>query len=90
MATKQHDALPANGASAGKARKIRRVGNSLGVTLPKEMLDDLHLGDGSDVTVVRTPDGLLLRPTDPLFEEAMAIYRQGAEQYKNALRELAK
>lgn len=74
----------------GKARKIRRVGNSLGVTLPKEMLDELHLGDGSDVTVVRTPEGLLLTPTDPDFEETMAAYEVIARKYRNTLRELAK
>ena len=73
-----------------KQRKIRRVGNSLGLTLPKEMLDDLHLGDGAEVTVVRTPDGILVRPSDPTFDRAMAVYREGAEQYRNALRELAK
>lgn len=73
-----------------RQRKIRRVGNSLGLTLPKEMLDDLHLGDGAEVTVVRTPDGILVAPSDPDFDETMAAYEVVARKYRNALRELAK
>lgn len=73
-----------------RQRKIRRVGNSLGLTLPKEMLDDLHLGDGASVTVTRTPDGILMTPTDPDFDRAMTIFEDFAGRYRNALRELAK
>ncbi len=42
--------------------KIRRVGNSCGVILPKDLLDGLGLREGSTVTITRTPDGLLLTP----------------------------
>ena len=73
-----------------KQLKIRRVGNSCGVILPKDLLDDLGLKEGSTVTIVRTPDGLVLRPVDASQEHAMAAYRKGAEQYRNALGELAK
>ena len=73
-----------------RQRKIRRVGNSLGLTLPKEMLDDLHLGDGSPVTVVRTPDGILVTAHDADFDETMAAYEVIAKKYRNAFRELAK
>ena len=36
-----------------------------------------------------TPDGILISVHDPDFAEAVAIYEEGAERYKNALRELA-
>lgn len=69
---------------------LRRMGGSVGATLPKEMTDRLHLEAGDTVFVVPTENGILLTPYDPTFEEAMAAYRRGAKKYRNALRELAK
>jgi putative addiction module antidote len=70
--------------------KIRRAGGSLAATLPKEMVDRLHLEAGDSLFVVETDRGLLLTPYDPQFEEALSVYRRGAQRYRNALRELAK
>ena len=70
--------------------KIRRAGGSLAATLPKEMVDRLHLEAGDPVYVVETDRGLLLTPYDPRFEDALSLYRQGAQKYRNALHELAK
>jgi antitoxin MazE len=73
-----------------KETSIRQIGNSLGATFPKEMLDRMHLGKGDKVYIVETAQGLLVTPYDPGFAEAMEIYREGAASYRNALRELAK
>jgi putative addiction module antidote len=73
-----------------KQTKIRRAGGSLTATLPKEMVDRLHLEAGDPVYVVETDRGLLLTPYDPTFEDALSLYRRGAQKYRNALRELAK
>jgi hypothetical protein len=54
------------------------------------MVDRLHLEAGDPVFVVETDRGLLLTPYDPRFEEALSLYRRGAQKYRNALRELAK
>lgn len=43
-------------------RQITTIGNSVGVTLPRELLDDLGLSKGSLVEVHATGRGLLLRP----------------------------
>jgi putative addiction module antidote len=69
--------------------KIRKVGNSLGATFPKEVLEKLKVGEGDTVHVTETPDGIQLTPYDPAFENAMEAYRKVNNQYKNALRELA-
>lgn len=69
--------------------KIRKVGNSLGATFPKEVLEKLKVGEGDTVYVTETPDGIQLTPYDPAFEQAMEAYRKVNNQYKNALRELA-
>ena len=73
-----------------KQMKIRRAGGSLSATLPKDMVDRLHLAAGDSVFLVETDRGLLLTPYDPAFEEALDVYRRGAQRYRNALRELAK
>ena len=68
---------------------IRRVGNSLGITFPKEILDKLNVSQGDSLFVVETPNGIELTPYDPEFEKAMAMYAEGSKKYRNALRELA-
>ncbi len=73
-----------------KQTKIRQAGGSLAATIPKDMVDRLQLEAGDSVFVVETDRGLLLTPFDPKFEEALDLYRRGAQKYRNALRELAK
>jgi antitoxin MazE len=69
---------------------IRAIGNSSGTTIPKDMLERFHLAPGDRVHLVETDEGILITPYDPLFSEAMEIYEEGARQYRNAMRELAK
>lgn len=68
---------------------IRRIGNSSGVTIPKDLLDRNHLAEGDRVHIVETEEGLLITPYDPDFAEAMSAYKEGAKTYRNALRELS-
>lgn len=69
--------------------KIRAIGNSEGTVIPKEMLSQFHMSAGDRVHLVETEDGILVTPYDPTFARAMAIYREGAGDYRNAMRELA-
>jgi putative addiction module antidote len=73
-----------------KQTTIRAIGNSAGTTIPKPMLERYHMGEGDTVHLVETEEGILITPFDPDFEKAMAIYAEGAKQYRNAMRELAK
>jgi len=68
---------------------IRRIGNSSGLTIPKDLLDRQHLEEGDHVHLVETEDGLLITPYDPDFEDAMEAYEEGAKNYRNALRTLS-
>ncbi|NJM68193.1 MAG: AbrB/MazE/SpoVT family DNA-binding domain-containing protein [Acaryochloris sp. RU_4_1] len=68
---------------------VRRVGNSMGVTLSKELLGKLHVSEGDILFATETPHGIVLSPYDPSFAEAMAAYGQGASEYRNALHQLA-
>jgi putative addiction module antidote len=72
------------------ALKIKKIGNSAGVILPKELLAQLGAEVGDTLSVVRTPRGVELSPADPEFERQMAIARQVMEDHRQALRELAK
>ncbi len=70
--------------------KVRPVGNSLGVVLPKEALARLNLKDGDSLYLTESPDGSMrITPYDPAFEAQMCAAREGMGQYRNALRELA-
>lgn len=71
--------------------KVRRIGNSLGFTVPKGMIDQLRVKEGDTLYVVAEPDGgIRLTPYDPLFEAAVKAYESTRVKYRNALRELAK
>ncbi|HEY9606569.1 MAG TPA: AbrB/MazE/SpoVT family DNA-binding domain-containing protein [Allocoleopsis sp.] len=70
--------------------KIQKIGDSLGITLPDEILQQLHIGEGDKVFLTETTDGVRITACDPEFKKAMKAYRKVSEKYKNALRELAK
>ncbi|MBA3922096.1 MAG: AbrB/MazE/SpoVT family DNA-binding domain-containing protein [Nostocaceae cyanobacterium] len=70
--------------------KIRKVGNSLGITLPKEILQKLKMSEGDSLFVTETVDGIQLTNYDPEFEKVMTAYRKVGNKYRNALRELGK
>jgi putative addiction module antidote len=71
--------------------KIRPVGNSLGVVLPKEALARLNLKDGDTLFLTEAPDGSMrITQYDPSFDEQMRAAQEGMRKYRNALRRLAK
>ena len=69
--------------------RIRRQGGSLAVTLPKAMTDALNMQEGDEVNVTQSSDGIVVRPYDSVFEEAMALGDECARRYRNALKALA-
>jgi putative addiction module antidote len=71
--------------------KLKKIGNSAGVILPKEVMARLQLSVGDTFYATLTPEGgIRLTPYDPDFEKAMEIARRGMKIYRNALAELAK
>lgn len=70
--------------------KIRKIGNSLGVTLPKQLIDELHLKSGDKLVIEKNGANVELKPMDPEFEEWAEAYRQANIDYKEVLKELAK
>ena len=71
--------------------EIKKIGNSTGLILPKELLTRLKLEQGDWVHVTEMPDGgVRLTPYDPTFEKGMEIAERAMKTYRNALAELAK
>jgi putative addiction module antidote len=70
--------------------KVTTVGNSAGITLPKEVLAKLRIGKGDYLTLVETQDGYLLTPYDSNFANAMKAAETIMRENRDALRELAK
>lgn len=78
------------GSFAG-AVEIKKIGNSSGLILPKEIMSRLNLKVGDPLYATLTPDGgIRFTPHDPNFEKAMEVARRGMKRYHNALAELAK
>ena len=70
--------------------KVRKIGNSVGLILPKEVADQLHVGEDDTVHYVVDTNGLHVTPFDPDFDEAMKAFERTRRKYRNALRALAK
>ena len=70
--------------------KIRRIGNSEGVTIPREVLAAMNVKEGDFVFVTEAPGGFRLTPYDPAFERQMALARDIMKADRDMLRELAK
>ncbi len=73
------------------ALKIRKVGNSLGVVLPKDVVGRLQVGEGGTLFLTEVPGGgYRLTPHDPEFEDRMARADTIIARYRNTLHTLAK
>ena len=69
---------------------VRRVGNSLGITLPKAVIENLHLNEGDELHIVETKEGLMITPFDPKFAQWAKAYEHTNKKFRNALKALAK
>jgi putative addiction module antidote len=71
--------------------KLRKIGNSLGVVLPKEALTRLNAVEGDTLIFTEAPDGgFRVAPDKNDFAHQMALAEDIARRYRNALKELAR
>jgi putative addiction module antidote len=47
--------------------KLTAIGDSVGVILPQEILDKLHVGKGDELVLQETAEGIMLAPSDRDF-----------------------
>ena len=70
--------------------KLRAIGNSDGVLIPKEVKHDLGIQQGDEVCFTKAADGSYnISAYDPEFEEQMDAMEVIGRQYRNTLRTLA-
>lgn len=69
--------------------KITTVGNSVGVVLPREILERLRVEKGDSLFVTETPNGIELLPYDDEFAEQMALAERVMREDRDVLRKLA-
>ena len=70
--------------------KLTRIGNSLGLILPKEVLARLKLAKGDEIFITEAPEGYRITPHNPAFEAQMKAARNIMKRRRAVLRELAK
>lgn len=70
--------------------QVRKIGNSEGIIIPKEILDRLHLKSGDKLSLIEGDGGIRLLPLSDDLATQLEAAREGMEQYRAALRELAK
>lgn len=70
--------------------KLIKVGNSVGLILPRDVLAKLGLHVGDPLSISDAPGGITLSSYDPEFEHQMTAAREVMKRRRNALRELAK
>ncbi|MCB1120944.1 MAG: AbrB/MazE/SpoVT family DNA-binding domain-containing protein [Verrucomicrobiae bacterium] len=71
--------------------KLRKVGNSVGVVIPKQALRKMDAKEGDVLVLSETPDGgFRVTPDKESFADQMAIAEDIANRYRNTLNELAK
>lgn len=71
--------------------KLRKIGNSLGIVLPKEALQHLGAEEGESLMVTEGTDGSLwLKSNKPEVSRQMKVAQDIMQRYRNTLRELAR
>jgi putative addiction module antidote len=71
--------------------EIKKIGNSDGLLLPRELMQRLDLKRGQQLHIEELPGGgFRALPYDPDFERTMEIADEVMDQYRDALAALAK
>jgi putative addiction module antidote len=71
--------------------EIKKIGNSTGLILPKELLARLGLEQGDKVFVTEGPDKTItVSIYDPSHERVMEIGREVFKEYRETFKALAK
>ena len=73
-----------------KTTKIRKMGGSSGIVLPKDILAHIGAKEGDDIFIIKGKDSIEVTAYDPDFADSVERARHFRSKYKNAMRELSK
>ncbi len=71
------------------ALKLHRIGDELGVVLPKEALTALGLGEGDVVYLSEASKAFHISASNPEFDRQMQFAEEGMIAYRGTLNTLA-
>lgn len=69
--------------------KLRKVGNSMTVTLPSSVIEALHLHENDEIAVEVAGERIVMSHATPDFQDAWEAYQKLEPRYRNANRKLA-
>ncbi len=70
--------------------KVRKIGNPLGIVLPREALQAMKVEAGATLNITEAPKGTVqVTPEQKDFDKMMQVAEKGMQRDRNALRELA-
>ena len=72
-----------------KKVKLRAIGNSTGVVLPREVLEKLRVERGDELIVLETPEGIMLTSYDPEFARQLDVAERVMREDRDLLKKLA-
>jgi putative addiction module antidote len=70
--------------------KLRAIGNSTGIVLPKEVLAELDLKQEDKIFLVKNETGYSITPYNESVKEALEVAKDIIKRYRNTFQELAK
>lgn len=69
---------------------VTAIGESLGITLPQEVLRNLHASPGDELCLIDTPNGVEIVSLTSAQAEQLRVGRHVIAEHRDALSELAK
>jgi len=69
--------------------KVTTIGNSIGIILPKDVVEKLRVSKGDAVFAIETSNGIELTPYNPEVARQMEKAEQVMREDRDALRKLA-
>ncbi|MFN3835874.1 MAG: hypothetical protein ACK4NO_08235 [Glycocaulis sp.] len=85
-----HETAQPADAPVNETRKLRKTGNSYGVTLSKAALDAAGFSPDHPVAVIAEPGRVIIRSAGGAYDDTVEAGREALAQYRFALEALAR
>jgi putative addiction module antidote len=69
--------------------KIIKIGNTLGVALSEELLENLKISEGDDLFAQQTDEGIALKPYQTELMQQLSVVENVMDRNKYVLKKLA-
>lgn len=70
--------------------KLIKIGNSIGVILPKEIVSRFKLKKGGELFLTQTVERCVIISFDPALAEQLTVGRELMSEYRDTFHQLAK